>query len=151
MARMIFDTPLGWMRVTAHDGFITDLRFVEDTGGDTEQPDSLCQAAREQLAEYFAGRRREFHLPLRTAGTAFQKAVWEAVARIPYGQTCSYRDIANQIGRPEASRAVGAAVGKNPIWLIIPCHRIIGSNGALTGYAGGLWRKEKLLALEGVV
>ena len=151
MARMIFDTPLGWMRVTAHDGFITDLRFVEDTGGDTEQPDSLCQAAREQLAEYFAGRRREFHLPLRPAGTAFQKAVWEAVARIPYGQTCSYRDIANQIGRPEASRAVGAAVGKNPIWLIIPCHRIIGSNGALTGYAGGLWRKEKLLALEGVV
>lgn len=151
MARMTFDTPLGWLRVTTHDGFIVDLRFVEDVGGDTEQPDSLCQAAREQLAEYFEGKRREFHLPLRPAGTEFQKAVWEAVRRVPYGQTSRYRDIAIQAGRPQACRAVGAAVGKNPIWLLIPCHRIIGSNGSLTGYAGGLWRKEKLLTLEGAL
>ena len=151
MAKMTFDTPLGTLLLITEDHSITDLRFVEENGEAYESPDALCQTACKQLIEYFEGKRREFDLPLRPAGTPFQKAVWKAVARVPYGQTRSYQDISNLLGKPTASRAVGAAIGRNPIWLLIPCHRIIGSNGSLTGYAGGLWRKERLLALEGIL
>ena len=109
----------------------------------------LEQAARE-LADYFAGRRRSFHVPLDTQGTTFQLNVWHALQHIACGQLHSYGAIAQELGRPAAARAVGAAVGRNPISVIVPCHRVVGRNGALTGYAGGLPRKEALLMLEGV-
>ena len=109
----------------------------------------LEQAARE-LADYFAGRRRSCHVPLDPQGTAFQLNVWQALQHIACGQLHSYGAIAQELGRPAAARAVGAAVGRNPISVIVPCHRVVGRNGALTGYAGGLPRKEALLMLEGV-
>jgi methylated-DNA-[protein]-cysteine S-methyltransferase len=107
-------------------------------------------AATRQLNEYFAGTRREFDLPLRSQGTQFQQRVWRELAAIPYGQTWSYGDLAARIGKPSASRAVGLANGRNPISILVPCHRVIGANGSLTGYGGGLERKQWLLEHEGV-
>jgi methylated-DNA-[protein]-cysteine S-methyltransferase len=107
----------------------------------------LIEAER-QLSEYFAGRRLRFDLPLQLNGTEFQKKVWQALREIPFGKTRSYRDLARTVGLPKASRAVGAANGKNPLSIIVPCHRVIGANGALTGFAGGLATKAALLALE---
>lgn len=104
--------------------------------------------AREQLDSYFAGERIEFDLPLAPAGSGFQRAVWAALRDIPYGETATYGEIARRIGRPDAVRAVGAANGSNPIAIVVPCHRVIGADGALTGYAGGLERKRFLLELE---
>ena len=109
----------------------------------------LQQTAR-QLGEYFAGARQHFDVPLDFAGTPFQQEVWQALLTIPFGQTRSYGEIARQIGRPAAVRAVGAANGRNPVSIIAPCHRVIGANGALTGFAGGLKAKQTLLALEGI-
>lgn len=109
---------------------------------------AVLERAALQLAEYFAGERTEFDLPLAPEGTPFQRAVWDALLRIPYGATSSYGAIARVIGRPDASRAVGAANGRNPIAILIPCHRVIGANGTLTGYGGGLSTKEFLLELE---
>ena len=113
------------------------------------QPENavLLQTARE-FDDYFAGRRRVFGVPLDPAGTEFQQGVWQALLRIPMGALRTYGDIARQLGRPEAARAVGAAVGRNPIAIIVPCHRVVGSDGSLTGYAAGLPRKRALLALE---
>lgn len=104
--------------------------------------------ARQQLSEYFAGERKDFDLPLRLNGTEFQLSVLEALQKIPYGETTSYSDIAERIGRPKAVRAVGAANGRNPVPIIVPCHRVIGSHGDLTGFGGGLDTKEALLRLE---
>lgn len=109
---------------------------------------ALLASARRQLTEYFAGERRHFDLPLRFAGTPFQNRVWQALIDIPYGQTCSYGDIARQVGQPLAMRAVGAANGRNHIPIIIPCHRVVNSNGGLGGFSSGLWRKQALLELE---
>lgn len=114
-----------------------------------EQDDELLQNTREQLDEYFAGERRAFELPLLTVGTDFQKSVWQALQQIAYGETASYLELAKTIGNEKAVRAVANANGANAIALVIPCHRIIGSNGQLVGYAGGLPAKEKLLRLEG--
>lgn len=108
----------------------------------------LDEVAR-QLDQYFAGKREQFQLSLAVQGTAFQQEVWQALQRIPYGTTCSYGDLAQSIGRPRAVRAVGTANGANPIAIVVPCHRVIGSNGTLTGYAGGVERKQLLLELEG--
>lgn len=105
----------------------------------------------DQLREYLAGKRQEFTCPLDLRGTEFQREVWQAVRAIPYGQTRSYRDVAQAIGRPKAVRAVGAANGANPVPIIIPCHRVIGADGSLTGYGGGLALKERLLKLEGAL
>jgi methylated-DNA-[protein]-cysteine S-methyltransferase len=107
----------------------------------------LVEAER-QLAEYFDGRRKEFTLPLDVSGTAFQRAVWNALSTIPFGETRSYADIAAQIGNPKAVRAVGAANGRNPVSIVVPCHRVVGSSGSLTGFAGGLEIKARLLAFE---
>ena len=101
-----------------------------------------------QLAEYFAGSRQDFDLPLRPQGTAFQQTVWQALLDIPYGTTESYGELARRIGQPTASRAVGLANGRNPISIVIPCHRVVGANGSLTGYGGGIERKRTLLDLE---
>ncbi|HSF19891.1 MAG TPA: methylated-DNA--[protein]-cysteine S-methyltransferase [Vicinamibacteria bacterium] len=131
-------TLAGWLR-----------RYFDGVPG--EPAETRHQGYERQLIEYFEGRRRVFDLRYELLGTDFQKDVWNAVASIPYGRTSSYRDISHLIGRPGASRAVGAANGANPIPLVIPCHRVIGSNGSLTGYGGGLPLKRRLLALEGAL
>ena len=127
---------------------LTAVAFDRRVGDPVGQDPVLPNAAR-QLEEYFAGSRRECTIPLRPQGTAFQLAVWKALLEIPYGETRSYLDIARAIGKPNAVRAVGAANGANPIAIIVPCHRVIGHDGSLTGYGGGLGLKQRLLALEG--
>ncbi len=129
------------------NGAVTGLRWVEKITCPSE-PTPLADEAARQVRAYLAGQRREFDLPLAPRGTDFQRAVWEQVSAIPYGRTRTYGEIAAALGRPGSARAVGAAVGRNPIWLAIPCHRVVGKGGALTGYAGGLERKAFLLALE---
>ena len=116
---------------------------------ENEQHPVLLEAER-QLQEYFAGNRNSFSLPLDMIGTPFQQQVWEALTTIPHGETRNYQQIANQLGNPKAVRAVGAANGRNPVSIIVPCHRVIGTNGSLTGFAGGLEAKAYLLSLEGV-
>ena len=113
-----------------------------------QQDDGPFKAVAIQLAEYFAGQRQVFDVPLKLEGTPFQQTIWQALARIPYGVTMTYAQLASQIGKPQACRAVGNANGRNPVSIIIPCHRVIGTNGRLTGYAGGLDNKQWLLELE---
>jgi methylated-DNA-[protein]-cysteine S-methyltransferase len=115
----------------------------------TDEARPILRAAAQQLHEYFSGQRQSFDLPLQPAwGTPFQRAVWQALQRIPYGRTSTYGDIARDIGNPKAVRAVGAAIGQNPHSIIVPCHRVVGANGSLTGFAGGLDRKQHLLHHE---
>ena len=133
-------TPLGRMLLAQEE---EELILVEFDAA------PLLVQAKAQLSEYFAGTRQEFTLPLSPKGTPFQQKVWAALQTIPYGQTRSYGEIARQIGSPKAARAVGMANHHNPIAILIPCHRVVGQNGALTGYAGGLDRKKALLQLEG--
>lgn len=145
-----YETPFGFL-VIGNDGEgITAIHF-EGQSRDLRRPSALTELAAEQLGEYFAGTRREFLLPLHPSGTAFQQSVWRALLRIPYGETRSYRQIAEAVGRPAACRAVGMANHCNPIPFVIPCHRVVGANGSLTGYAGGLEMKRKLLAMEQAV
>lgn len=113
-----------------------------------ETPTKILKQAVKELNEYFAGKRTKFDVPLNPSGTEFQKAVWNELTRIPYGETISYQELAIRINKPKAVRAVGAANGKNPLWMIVPCHRVIGKNGTMTGYAGGISLKKKLLLLE---
>ncbi len=147
------DSPIGRIRVVADGAAITRIEFPGEPGPPAADGagDPLLARAAAQLAEYFAGARRAFDLPLAPAGTPFQRAVWAALLRIPYGTTTSYAVIAAAIGRPAAVRAVGAANGRNPVPIVIPCHRVIGRDGSLTGYGGGLPIKERLLALEGAL
>ena len=144
-------TPIGELVLTADpDGAITGL-YLPNRPPDTtgwQRDDALLEPARRQLTEYFAGERTAFDLPLRPTGAPFQLQVWAALLNIPYGETASYGEIAREIGHPTAFRAVGAANGSNPIAIIVPCHRVIGSNGSLTGYGGGLPTKRALLDLE---
>jgi len=144
---VVLDSPVGRLTLTCGEGCITGLHFGETPRGERAET-ALSREAARQLAEYFAGTRRDFDLPLKPEGTPFQRAVWEALRTIPYGQTRSYADIAAQVGNPKGCRAVGMANHRNPIAILIPCHRVVGKNGALTGYAGGLDVKEKLLSLE---
>ena len=142
------------MLLVAGSDALEAIRF--ETGREPIEPEPgwtkggrLLERVARQLDQYFAGRRREFDLPLDPHGTPFQRTVWSELGRIPYGQTISYGQLAQRIDRPAASRAVGAANGRNPIPIVIPCHRVIGSDGSLTGFGGGLPIKKKLLALEG--
>ena len=147
--RMQIDTPLGPMFAVDIDGSLSRLDFVPLPHADCEAKQTpLLQETAKQLDEYFSGIRRNFDLPLAPSGTPFQIKVWEALDSIPYGQTRSYRDIAVMIGHPDACRAVGGANHRNPISIITPCHRVIGVNGSLTGYGGGLDKKRALLKLE---
>ena len=142
-------TPMGTLTAVEEDGALIRLDFGKNEPAGAEYGETgLLTETRRQMAEYFSGNRREFTLPLAPRGTAFQMKVWNALSAIPYGQTRSYRDIALQIESPNAVRAVGGANHHNPISIIIPCHRVIGLNGSLTGYGGGLDKKEALLALE---
>lgn len=145
--RIEMTSPIGPLTLVEEDGAIVQLLFGA-YGPDGEKTTGLSAAER-QLMEYFSGTRREFDLPLNPAGTEFQKAVWKALGEIPYGETRSYKEIARMLNRPKAFRAVGMANHCNPIPVIIPCHRVVGSDGSLTGYAGGLVAKRILLHLEG--
>ena len=141
------DTPVGTLEVAESQGQLKHIYFV-DCQGHEASDNSALNAARQQLSEYIQGERQRFDLPLAPEGTEFQKQVWQALTTIDYGVTCSYADIARRIGNHKAVRAVGAANGKNPLSIVVPCHRVIGSSGKLTGYAGGLSRKAWLLDLE---
>ena len=146
-------TMAGLLRIVEENDAIVQIQFEQEqkTVGDAALQDTpLLLGAKRQLEEYFAGLRASFSLPLNPQGTAFQKKVWQQLEAIPYGQTRTYGQIAAAIGQPTASRAVGGANHNNPIAIVIPCHRVIGASGKLTGYAGGLDIKEKLLRLEGV-
>lgn len=148
-----FDSPVGILLLVADDHGLREIKFPKD-GRRAEADASWREDAKflrepiRQLRAYFLGKLEKFDLPLAHEGTAFQQMVWTELCRIPYGKTISYGEIARRVGKPGASRAVGLANGSNPIPIIIPCHRVIGSDGRLTGYGGGLPIKEKLLALE---
>jgi methylated-DNA-[protein]-cysteine S-methyltransferase len=142
------ETPAGPLVLAGERGALTAIRFHGRAEEDWTVDRAPFRDAIEQLRAYFAGKLKAFDLPLAPEGTPFQLSVWEALRTIPYGETATYGAIARQIGRPSAIRAVGAANGANPIPIVIPCHRVIGSNGKLTGFAGGLPMKELLLKLE---
>ncbi|MCY4344291.1 MAG: methylated-DNA--[protein]-cysteine S-methyltransferase [Gammaproteobacteria bacterium] len=148
------DSPIGPLLLAGRNGSLTAIRFPLEGKRPAPEPgwqlaDASFGDVREQLDGYFAGRRQRFDLPLAPSGTAFQRKVLAALQAIPYGETRSYKEVAAAIGKPRAVRAVGAANGRNPIPIIIPCHRVIGSDGSLTGFGGGLAAKRALLALEG--
>ncbi|MFF4850362.1 methylated-DNA--[protein]-cysteine S-methyltransferase [Streptomyces sp. NPDC001194] len=152
----VVDSPYGPLTLVATDGVLSGLYMVgqrhrpaEESFGErvaaTEEP--FAEVAR-QLSAYFAGELTEFDVPVRLEGTAFQRSVWDQLVRIPYGETWSYGELAARLGKPNASRAVGLANGKNPVGIIVPCHRVIGASGSMTGYGGGVERKVRLLAFE---
>ena len=150
-----YDSPLGQILLVAGDTALTGLHFVDEKyypgiAADWQQAPQarMLIQARRQLDEYFAGTRTEFELPVEPEGTTFQRGVWRELQKIPYGTSISYGTLAQRIGKPSAARAVGAANGRNSISIVIPCHRVIGANGDLTGYAGGMARKDALLRLE---
>ena len=148
----VMDSPVGVLAI-AGDDEITNLRMEEQTHEPSTRPEWVPDPAAfpqavEQLTAYFAGELFEFDLPLRLEGTPFQRRVWAALQDIPYGETTSYGKLAAAIGQPTASRAVGMANGRNPVGIVVPCHRVIGAGGKLVGYGGGLPRKAKLLELE---
>jgi methylated-DNA-[protein]-cysteine S-methyltransferase len=154
VAQCRIETPLGPLTLAASARGLA-LAWFDHQAHRTDEVDAplqpghaLLQQTARELDDYFRGRRRAFGVPLDAAGTDFQQGVWQALLRIPMGALSTYGEIARQIGRPDAARAVGAAVGRNPIAILVPCHRVVGSDGSLTGYAAGLPRKRALLALE---
>lgn len=142
-----YETRLGWLKIGCDGDRVVSLRVVPTMDG-THQPSSLSDQAARQVQDYLAGQRTDFDFPWEAHGTPFQQRVWQALCAIPYGQTRSYSQIAAMAGNPKACRAVGAANHHNPLWLVIPCHRVVGAGGSLTGYAGGLEMKQALLSLE---
>lgn len=142
-------SPIGLLTLTASEDALVSLAFGGG-GGSGGAPTPLLRRAVRELEEYFAGGRRTFTIPLSPAGTVFQKKVWSALLEIPYGKTATYGEIAAKLGKPGGAVAVGQANSRNPILILIPCHRVIGANGTLVGYAGGLRVKEALLEIEGV-
>lgn len=147
--RGALDTPIGAVVVSINDrGAVTALGFQEPAGASLADPPPLCRPAIEQLASYFRGERTVFDLDLAPAGTEFEQRVWGEVRRIPHGATDTYGAMARRLGDAGAVRAVGLANARNPIAILIPCHRVVGADGDLTGYAGGLWRKRWLLDHE---
>lgn len=158
MIQTRYDSPLGPVILAANGGRLAGLWFTEQRhlpdmhAWTTGAQEPVLQSARQQLDEYFAGQRTDFDLPLDlSGGSAFQQAVWRALLSIPLGTLSSYGAVSTAIGRPSAVRAVGGAIGRNPLGIVVPCHRVIGADGSLTGYAGGLERKTALLKLEGLL
>lgn len=146
-----FESPIGLIEVVSSETAVVALHFVEEKQPPVPQNHPYLQEALRQLGEYFRGQRKEFTLSLLAEGTEFQQRVWKELLKIPYGQTVSYHDIARALGDKQAVRAVGSANGKNPIAIMVPCHRVIGRDGRLVGYGGGIWRKEWLLQHEGCI
>ena len=151
------DSPVGPLLLAADDDGLRLIEFcqsrhrIERDEDWREGDDAVLRETRRHLDEYFRGQRRRFDLPLAPRGTVFQREVWQALATIPYGATISYAQLATQVGRPKAMRAVGAANGRNPLPIVLPCHRVIGADGSLTGFGGGLPTKRLLLQLEGAL
>ncbi len=157
----MMNSPIGRIRIAASERGIVAMEIAprRRNGSTAQKPANpaarqarthVAQAMR-QLKEYFTGRRHDFDLPLDLQGTPLQRQVWHGLLEIPYGKTLTYGELARRVGTPKAARAVGAACGANPVWLVVPCHRVVGSTGSLTGYGGGLWRKEYLLKHEGAL
>ena len=144
-------SPIGWVKVRADESAVLSVDFVEapeDTGTPPKDRPAVLAQALSELDEYFRGERTSFSLPLRLGGTPFQSRVWDRLLRVPYGRTTTYRALAEAVGNDRATRAVGGANHRNPVSIIVPCHRVVGADGSLTGYGGGLWRKEWLLRHE---
>ena len=146
--KMLYNAPMGKMVIISNGDAIIEIDHLNTEPELTENPDSLCLETARQLDEYFAGQRTSFDLPLEPKGTDFQRKAWVALTSIPYGETISYGEQAKRMDNPKAVRAVGGANGKNPFSIVVPCHRVIGANGTLTGYTGGMNRKEWLLSFE---
>jgi methylated-DNA-[protein]-cysteine S-methyltransferase len=149
--KTLVDSPVGTLTLVAEDGVLAGLFMAEHRHApplDLAVDQAGLPAVREQLVAYFARDLKEFDLPLAVTGTPFQEQVWTALRTIPYGETWTYRELAEAIGRPTAVRAVGLANGRNPVSVVVPCHRVIGAGGGLTGYGGGLAAKQRLLSLE---
>jgi len=144
-----FDSPLGLIEFTSTEEGIAHVIFCGEQI-EMKKPNKITDLCKQQLTEYFCGERKMFDLPLDPKGTEFQKNVWRCLSMIPFGETVSYLDIAKMVNQPKGSQAVGGANGRNPISIIVPCHRVVGSNGSLTGYAGGIERKLWLLNHEGI-
>ena len=152
MYKSHYQSPIGLIEITASDSGLLSVSFIderEEINSTGTLANDITKQTAIYLGEYFTGNRRNFDLPLAPVGTPFQQLVWKELVKVPFGVTDNYSSIARKLNNPLSVRAVGAANGKNPIAIIIPCHRIIGASGHLTGYAGGLWRKEFLLNLEG--
>ena len=149
--RLRMDSPVGPLVIESNGRAVCAIYDAADEDGglpaDASEDAVLAQAAKE-MGEYFAGKRKQFTFPMEPEGTAFQKSVWDALLKIPYGQTASYGQIAMQVNNPKGARAVGMACNRNPIWIAVPCHRVVGSGGALVGYALGTGMKRKLLEME---
>ena len=147
METVAINTPLGIAQITGDANGITQISVIDEGDVSSEIPTGLQNAVTE-LNDYFQGKRTHFDFKLNPKGTEFQQKVWQALLEIPYGKTCSYMDLSKKLGDVKAIRAVASANGKNPLWIVVPCHRVIGTDGSLTGYAGGLWRKKLLLEHE---
>ena len=148
MKQAAFSTPLGTVLLKGHDGLVTSISIIDAADSISDKiPGELVEAV-SQISEYFNGTRTDFTFKIAPAGTAFQQKVWEELRKIQFGQTVSYSALSHRLGDIKAIRAVASANGKNPLWIVIPCHRVIGADGSLTGYAGGLWRKQWLLEHE---
>lgn len=150
METALVKTPIGFAKLVGDESGLTSITVIDTEAQEDIIPESLEDAVY-QINEYFEGSRKTFDLKLNPEGTAFQKKVWNALLEIPFGTTTSYLELSKKLGDPKAIRAVAAANGKNPLWIVVPCHRVIGSNGDLTGYAGGLHRKKWLLEHESPV
>ncbi len=151
----IIDSPMGSILIASRENALAGLWFKgqkyegkPESDWEQRQADPVLRQVSTQLKQYYAGKREAFDIALNLSGTDFQKSVWKELLNIPYGQTISYGELANRLRKPKAVRAAAAAVGKNPVSLVVPCHRVVGANGSLTGYAGGIKRKEGLLSLE---
>lgn len=142
-----FQTPLGIAKILGDQNGISVIS-IDDEGQISKNIPTVLQDAVSQLNDYFEGKRTDFNFKLNPSGTEFQQKVWKALLEIPFGKTCSYMDLSKKLGDVKAIRAVASANGKNPLWIVVPCHRVIGTDGSLTGYAGGLWRKKWLLEHE---
>ena len=148
MEKVVINSPLGFVLIEGNEEGISKISVTSDETILSETISDLFDDVVTQLNEYFQGNRTDFQFKMNPIGTDFQKKVWEELLKIPFGKTVSYQEVTNNLGDPKAIRAVANANGKNPLWIVIPCHRVIGSDGSLTGYAGGLWRKKWLLDHE---
>ena len=152
MTTAYFESPLGLVIIKGDETGVAQITCLDGVcggpAGDGQPMDEPVRQALDQLTEYFAGTRQTFDFRMNPAGTSFQQTVWQALRNVPFGTTQSYMDLTRHLGDEKAIRAVAAANGRNPLWIVVPCHRVIGSDGSLTGYAGGLWRKEWLLKHE---
>lgn len=151
MEKVVINSPLGFVLIEGDENGISKISVTSDETVLSESISTSFQDAVTQLNEYFEGNRTDFQFKMNPNGTDFQKKVWEELLKIPFGKTASYQEVTNNLGDPKAIRAVANANGKNPLWIVVPCHRVIGSDGSLTGYAGGLWRKKWLLEHENPV